>query len=815
MRKLFLLVALVATCFMGAADVDAGAVPETSNAVASGVIYDGIGGVRDGVPDSTAASFAVLNRVPPAQEERGAVEFSVPTPPAGAVLLSATFRGGIGFNSTGSSTYELSGYDADASTPGTITTGDFFPGTVINTFANNGGFSQDVTAFVESRISAGAALLGFLMRQTTQQVGRKTHPGLTLEVCWSLCVPQIYWTEILGGTIRRAEADGSGVVDILTGLDEPFGLDVDAANGHIYFTEHGSEHTVKRCDLDGANLTTIIPNGTLNRPSSITVDTVNGHLYVSQWRSAFTQTDVPAGTALVGLHRFNLDGTGLTLLNADSIYGMDVALDLPNSRMFVATGTPGGGPLADTLASMDLAGGSVSVLHGPASTPSARFPAGVGLDPANNHVYWSSLNAGVHRSNMTGPPATVQLVPDFQGSGFSFERQPRGLELDLPNGHMYWAAAPRYGGVFFTGDPQGGDIRRANLDGTGLTVLVPGLDSLGPMDVELVFPNVAVSCPADQLAECGAPHNVDLLVEQCSGEAVTVQIEVDGNVEQTTNLAASTPGNQAIVGFSFNYTGLGVHTVDVTVTASPSGATDSCSFDVTLVDTTPPVISLLGTTPVTHECGSGPYVDAGATALDACEGDLTSSIVVGGATVDPNTAGTYVITYDVSDSTGNPAAQVTRTVNVVDTIPPVITCNLIRTMLWPARRGIIPVGLSASALDQCDGAVSVVVTVFSDEANGPPPFSPDATGTSPALLRLRMERAFPGGDGRVYLIRVTATDAAGNTSIMCKSSICPVMPAGFYIVSARAQAAAGELLCLAADPLVGIPAGYTQLHTIP
>ena len=41
--------------------------------------------------------------------------------------------------------------------------------------------------------------------------------------------------------------------------------------------------------------------------------------------------------------------------------------------------------------------------------------------------------------------------------------------------------------------------------------------------------------------------------------------------------------------------------------------------------------------------------------------------------VDVNTVGSYVLTYDYTDASGNTAAQVTRTVNVVDTTIPVIT----------------------------------------------------------------------------------------------------------------------------------------------
>merc|ERR1712146_833918 len=67
------------------------------------------------------------------------------------------------------------------------------------------------------------------------------------------------------------------------------------------------------------------------------------------------------------------------------------------------------------------------------------------------------------------------------------------------------------------------------------------------------------------------------------------------------------------------------------------------------------------------------YEDAGATATDNIDGDLTSSIVVGGLP-DTNTVGNYTITYNVTDAAGNAATPVTRTVSVVTEIPvPVIT----------------------------------------------------------------------------------------------------------------------------------------------
>lgn len=81
-------------------------------------------------------------------------------------------------------------------------------------------------------------------------------------------------------------------------------------------------------------------------------------------------------------------------------------------------------------------------------------------------------------------------------------------------------------------------------------------------------------------------------------------------------------------------------------------------------DSVAPVITLLGDTTVSIEVGDT-YIDAGATAKDNYDGDITSSIIVTGS-VDTNTIGIYTLSYDVTDTNGNVASTVTRTVNVVD-----------------------------------------------------------------------------------------------------------------------------------------------------
>jgi hypothetical protein len=89
-------------------------------------------------------------------------------------------------------------------------------------------------------------------------------------------------------------------------------------------------------------------------------------------------------------------------------------------------------------------------------------------------------------------------------------------------------------------------------------------------------------------------------------------------------------------------------------------------------DTTPPTIILLGSSSLTLTVGDT-FTDPGVTANDSVDGDLTSSVNTTGY-VDTSTAGTYTITYKVTDAAGNTASAVRSvTVNpapVTDTPPP-------------------------------------------------------------------------------------------------------------------------------------------------
>ncbi|MGY5351495.1 immunoglobulin-like domain-containing protein [Wenyingzhuangia sp. IMCC45533] len=116
-------------------------------------------------------------------------------------------------------------------------------------------------------------------------------------------------------------------------------------------------------------------------------------------------------------------------------------------------------------------------------------------------------------------------------------------------------------------------------------------------------------------------------------------------------------------------------------------------------DTTAPVITLNGGD-VTQNYLVGSYTDAGATANDNLDGDISAGIIVGGDTVDPNTPGVYKITYDVVDSESNAATQVTRTV-VINFTPQILYTFDTDLSFW--SNGTVSAGSGDVTYDATEG----------------------------------------------------------------------------------------------------------------
>ena len=69
---------------------------------------------------------------------------------------------------------------------------------------------------------------------------------------------KIYWTDVLGCRIQRANLDGSGVENVVSGLNQPVGITVH--EGKVYWADYGA-HKIQCANLDGSGLSTLVDTG--------------------------------------------------------------------------------------------------------------------------------------------------------------------------------------------------------------------------------------------------------------------------------------------------------------------------------------------------------------------------------------------------------------------------------------------------------------------------------------------------------------------------------------------------------------------------
>lgn len=252
--------------------------------------------------------------------------------------------------------------------------------------------------------------------------------------------------------------------------------------------------------------------------------------------------------------------------------------------------------------------------------------------------------------------------------------------------------------------------------------------------------------------------------------ALTLECSIDTYVEEGATATDACEGALPVsISGSVDESTLGTYMLTYSATDG-SGNSDSTTRTVEVEDTVPPTITLNGDSEISLECGVDAYVELGATADDVCDGAV--GVAISGS-VDTDTPGTYEITYTATDSSGNEATE-TRTVHVVDTIPPDIELAAGPVELWPPNHKYQTVSLDdlvVSATDECDESVSatdvVVTLVSSDEeenANGDGNTVDDIVIAGDCRsVELRSERQ-GGGNGRVYTLEMAVSDASGNTA---------------------------------------------------
>jgi len=181
---------------------------------------------------------------------------------------------------------------------------------------------------------------------------------------------------------------------------------------------------------------------------------------------------------------------------------------------------------------------------------------------------------------------------------------------------------------------------------------------------------------------------------------------VEPGYTATDNLDGDITANVAVKG-SVDHTATGSYALFYSVSDFTGHPAKQAARVVNVVDTIGPVITLLGENPMSIRLGTV-YVEPGYAATDLCDGDVTASVVVTGS-VDHDVVRTYLLHYNVTDYSGNPAEERLRTVKVVETTPPVITLLGANPMTLEVGTPYTEPGFTAT--DNYDGDMGAAVVV--------------------------------------------------------------------------------------------------------
>ncbi|HET8738017.1 MAG TPA: immunoglobulin-like domain-containing protein, partial [Pricia sp.] len=246
-------------------------------------------------------------------------------------------------------------------------------------------------------------------------------------------------------------------------------------------------------------------------------------------------------------------------------------------------------------------------------------------------------------------------------------------------------------------------------------------------------PHASISPSPDTQRNFGIPVTYTVTAENGSEQEWTIRVTVNPPIDSTAPVIQLIGDDPQMVGIGQAYTELGAtanddfdgnisdeiaingsmvntgqlgnYEVTYNVTDAAGNRADEVTRTVRVVDTTAPTI-ILEDGKVTMRVGEL-YIEPGYSAEDNVDGILTGDVIVVN-NLDTHTVGSYTVTYDVSDNAGNAAEQQVRTVEVVDTTPPVLSL-VGHTVIMSVGQDYDEPGYSA--FDNADGDITGNVTV--------------------------------------------------------------------------------------------------------
>jgi sugar lactone lactonase YvrE len=286
---------------------------------------------------------------------------------------------------------------------------------------------------------------------------------------------RLFFLDIRGGRVVSAATDGSDVRVLVSGRSgTPDGVVVDPQEGHIYWTIMGrareDDGRIERSDLDGGNLTTIVPAGGTFTPKQLRLDAIHRKLYWSDREG-------------MRVMRADLDGSHIETLvetargeaaRADARnWCVGIALDVAGGKVYW---TQKGGDNAG-LGSIRRAGLEIPAREDAAHRSDIEVlfdglpePIDLDLDLEQRIIYWTDRGDGPRGNTVSRAP-----MERPQGGNAGFRTGPQILVRDLKE--AIGIALDLQGGRLYATD-LGGTVYSAKLDGSDQKVVLSGQGSL-------------------------------------------------------------------------------------------------------------------------------------------------------------------------------------------------------------------------------------------------------------------------------------------------------------------------------------------------
>ena len=256
------------------------------------------------------------------------------------------------------------------------------------------------------------------------------------------------------------------------------------------------------------------------------------------------------------------------------------------------------------------------------------------------------------------------------------QRNTAGLGTDvvaIAGGYWHSLALNRDGTVIAWGDNSSGQITvPTGLALSDLPVTVSGIvNTNGPGTYPLTYTATnALGFMASAMRTVNVTDTLPPSLTRLGPDPLTNECHA-AFVDPGATASDACAGSLAVTTNStVNPDAAGMYTIHYSAT-DPSGNCATNSRTVFILDTTPPMLTLLGDNPLVLTVGTL-FVDPGVTATDLC--DAAPSVATNGI-VNTSLPGSYTITYTTIDLSGN-SAQTNRTVMVeglaiaVTTLPP-------------------------------------------------------------------------------------------------------------------------------------------------